>query len=307
MRGDWINPDAGLVSFADYARAWVAERPNLRPKTIQLYEGLVRLHLLPLLGELVIQDITEPRVRRWRKQLLDAGVGAVTVAKAYRLLKAILNTAVDDGLIRRNPCRIQGAGQEKSPERPVLTLRQVFDLADAIGPRFRLLILLAVFCGLRWGELAALRRRHIDMAAGVIRVEASMAELIDGSLVIGPPKRPRGFVLSPSRQSSSRMSSFTWTFTPALIPTALSSPAPRTRRCAAVTSPRSGGGLPLRPVLSASTFTICAMRATSWPPAPARACVNSWTGWAIARPRPHSSTSTAAPSATVTSPTRSAS
>jgi hypothetical protein len=38
--------------------------------------------------------------------------------KAYRLFKAILNTAVDDGLIRRNPCRIKGAGQEKSAERP---------------------------------------------------------------------------------------------------------------------------------------------------------------------------------------------
>ena len=49
-------------------------------------------------------------------------MSAVTVAKAYRLLKAILNTAVDDGLIRRNPCRIKGAGQEKSPERPVLTV-----------------------------------------------------------------------------------------------------------------------------------------------------------------------------------------
>jgi hypothetical protein len=47
-------------------------------------------------------------VRRWRKNLLDAGVSAVTVAKAYRLLKAVLNTAVDDELIRRNPCRIKG-------------------------------------------------------------------------------------------------------------------------------------------------------------------------------------------------------
>jgi hypothetical protein len=64
---------------------------------------------------------------------VDAGTGEVTVAKAYRLLKAILNTAVDDGLIRRNPCRIKGAGQERSPERPVLTIRQAFDLADAPG------------------------------------------------------------------------------------------------------------------------------------------------------------------------------
>ena len=122
MRGDWIDPDAGLVLFAEYPQAWVVERPNLRPKTIQLYGGLVRLHLVPTFGALTVQEINEARVRRWRKNLLDAGVGPVTVAKGYRLLKAILNTAVDDGLIRRNPCRIKGAGQEQSPERPVLTM-----------------------------------------------------------------------------------------------------------------------------------------------------------------------------------------
>lgn len=192
IRGDWIDPDAGRVPFSQYARSWVSERPNLRPKTLQLYDGLVRLHLSPTFGALMLQDITEPRVRRWRKGLLDAGVGEVTVAKAYRLLKAIMNTAVDDGLIRRNPCRIKGAGQERSPERPVLTIRQVFALADAIGPRFRALILLAVFGSLRWGELAALRRRHIDLISGTLRVEVSVVELVDGSLVTGPPKSEAG-------------------------------------------------------------------------------------------------------------------
>lgn len=190
IRGDWLNPDLGQVSFADYAKSWVAERPNLRPKTIQLYNGLVRIHIVPTLGKLMVPDITEAYVRRWRKNLLDSGVGSVTVAKAYRLLKAILGTAVDDGLIRRNPCRIKGAGQERSPERPVLTVRQVFDLADVIDRRYRLLILLAVFGSLRWGELAALRRQHIDLANGAIRIEAAVVELVDGSLVTGPPKSP---------------------------------------------------------------------------------------------------------------------
>jgi integrase len=188
IHGDWLNPDTSRVLFADYARSWVAERPNLRPKTLQLYNGLVRLHLVPTLGALLVPDITEAHVRRWRKNLLDNGVGSITTAKAYRLLKAILNTAVDDGLIRRNPCRIKGAGQEKSPERPILTSRQVFTLADAFDRRYRLLILLAVFCSLRWGELAALRRRHIDPVSATIRIEASVVELIDGSLVTGAPK-----------------------------------------------------------------------------------------------------------------------
>src|SRR5262249_42342675 len=144
-----IDPDVGRVLFRDYAHAWIEERPGLRPNTVQVYRYVLRRHLDPAFGSRPVAEIKEPHVRRWRKDLLDSGASAATAAKAYRLLKAILNTAVDDGLIRRNPCRIRGATQDRSPERPVLTLRQVFALADAIHPRFRALILLAVFCSLR--------------------------------------------------------------------------------------------------------------------------------------------------------------
>jgi len=191
--GDWLDPDAGAVSFEGFATSWVAERPGLRPKTVQLYEGLVRLHLVPVLGKFTVADIKEGTVRRWRKSLLDSGVGPVTVAKAYRLLKAIMNTAVDDGVIKRNPCRVDGAGQERSPERPVLTVAQVFALADAFADRrYRLLILLAVFCSLRWGELAALPRYCVDTDAGIISVRVSVVELARGPLVTGPPKSAAG-------------------------------------------------------------------------------------------------------------------
>ncbi len=148
---------------------------------------------MPVLGKLAVSDIQEGTVRRWRKSLLDSGVGPVTVAKAYRLLKAIMNTAVDDGLRKRNPCRIDGAGQEHSPERPVLTVAQIFALADAFTERrYRLLILLAVFCSLCWGERAALARYCVDTNAGIISVRASVVELARGPLVTGPPKSAAG-------------------------------------------------------------------------------------------------------------------
>lgn len=69
------------------------------------------------------------------------------VAKAYRLLRAIMNTAVDDDRMRRNPCRIQGAAEEKTPERPVASVEQVFALAEATPPRFKALVLAAAFTG----------------------------------------------------------------------------------------------------------------------------------------------------------------
>jgi integrase len=192
LNGEWINPDSGRVPFAEYAAAWIEERPNLRPKTVQLYRYLLRCHLRPDFESKTVAEIKEAHVRRWRKKLLDSGVSTVTTAKAYRLLKAILNTAVDDGLIRRNPCRIKGASQEKSPERPVLTIAQVYALADIIDQRYRVLVLLGTFGSLRWGELAALRRKDIDLETRTVKVERSLTELPGGGYSFGPPKSEAG-------------------------------------------------------------------------------------------------------------------
>ncbi len=76
--GDWTNPDDGEVLLADYAATWIAERPALRPKTVELYGYLLRRHIVPGLGRLAIADIQPSQGRRWLKQLLDEGVSAVT-------------------------------------------------------------------------------------------------------------------------------------------------------------------------------------------------------------------------------------
>jgi integrase len=167
-------------------------REGLRPKTVVLYRYLLRKHIAPGLGHVAIADLQPRQVRRWRQQLLDAKVSEVTVAKAYPLLKAVLNTAADDGVIRRNPCRIKGAGQEKSAERPVLTITQVYALADAVPERYRALILLAMFTSIRWGELAALRRCDLDLTARTVRVTRQLTEVRGGGHVFGPPKSEAG-------------------------------------------------------------------------------------------------------------------
>jgi len=191
-RGDWLNPDAGTVLIADYGAAWIEERPGLRPKTVMLYGYLLRAHITPYFQTVTVAAITLAAVRRWRKKLLDNGVSPVTAAKAYRLLRAIMNTAVDDGLVRRNPCRIKGAGNEDSPERPVLTVPQVYAIADAIDPRYRPLILLAAFASLRWAELAALTPQDIDLDACTVRVIRQIMYPRGGGHSFGPPKSRAG-------------------------------------------------------------------------------------------------------------------
>lgn len=191
LEGDWIDPDAGAVLVADYSATWIEERPGLRPKTVLIYTGLLRRHIAPHFEHITVAEVTLARVRRWRKKLLDSGVSEVTAAKAYRLLRAIFNTALDDGLIRRNPCRIKGAGTEHSPERPVLTVSQVYALADAVGLRYRALVLLAAFTSLRWAELAALRPADIDLDALTVRVSRQLYYHGAGHS-FGPPKSRAG-------------------------------------------------------------------------------------------------------------------
>jgi integrase len=191
QRGDWIDPDAGRVPFGEYAEAWINERPGLRLRTQELYRGLLRLHLMPTFGNRTVADVSFPSVRAWRKALLDAGVSEITIAKAYRLLRAILNTAVEDGLILRNPCRIKGGGLEPTPERPIISIAQAYGIADAIQPRYRALVLLAMFGSLRWGELMGLRRNHIDFATGTVRVDSSAVESAQG-ISFGPTKTAAG-------------------------------------------------------------------------------------------------------------------
>src|SRR5690242_20669033 len=107
---------------------------------------------------MTIAEITPAAVRSWRRARLDANTGAPTVAKAYALLRTIMSTAVADDLIRRNPCQIKNGGTVHTPERTTASISEVFALADAGRPRYRALVLLAAFCGLRWGELMGLRR-----------------------------------------------------------------------------------------------------------------------------------------------------
>ncbi|MEU5798338.1 site-specific integrase [Streptomyces sp. NPDC047813] len=189
-RNQWRNPDAGAVNFEKYALRWLEER-GLAPTTVDRYSGLLRLHILPTFGGRDLDEITPPAVRAWRAERRKA-TGATTVAKSYRLLKAILQTAVDDDLLPTNPCRIKGAGKEEADERPTATVEQVFDLADAMGPRWRLMVLLGAFAALRPEELAELRRHSVDLDECSLRITHASPELTNGKRVTGAPKTHAG-------------------------------------------------------------------------------------------------------------------
>ncbi len=120
------------------------------------------------------------------------GPGACTGAKCYRLLRTIMGTAVEDGLVITNPCSIKGAGTEPASKRPIVTVAQAFELADLVGPRFRAVVLLAAFVGLRKGEMLGMRRADLDLDAAVVTVEQQRQLSRNGEHLVGPPKTDAG-------------------------------------------------------------------------------------------------------------------
>ena len=123
VRGKWSDPEAGKVNFREYAETWFKER-DYASTTRGRNGNVLHLHILPKLGDLTVGEISTPRIRRWRSELLESGVGAPTVVKAYQILRAMLNTAVDDGLIQRNPAGSRGLGSPSRRSGPPSPLRR---------------------------------------------------------------------------------------------------------------------------------------------------------------------------------------
>lgn len=190
-----IDPRAGRITVGDYFDRWLEERlvkgRPLTPSTRIGYRRLYTRNIADALGPKAIRSLRPDTVRSWRAELA-ARSGRDQAAKSYRLLRAVLATAEADELIRLNPCRIRGGGQEHADERPLVPTSLVLDLADAIGERYRSLVLVVGFGGLRTGECLGLERRDIDLLHGEVRVEKQAQEIAGSGRVVVPPKSDAG-------------------------------------------------------------------------------------------------------------------
>lgn len=189
-RGQWVDPAAGRVTFEAWFDEWLSAA-SVRPSTRDSYAGMAKRYLVPVFGAAELAKISTTDVRRWLAGMRSSRLAPATVAKAYRLLAQVMGTAADDGVIGRSPCTIKGAGVERSPEMRFADVDQVHELASTVDERHRALVLTAAFAGLRWGELAGLRRRRVDLLHKTITVAEQLTE-VNGRLAFGPPKTEAG-------------------------------------------------------------------------------------------------------------------
>lgn len=185
-RGTYVDPTAGRVLFSHYAKQWAASQPH-RPSTAQLYERTLRLHVLPAIGDRQLSSL--------RRSDVQALVGALngklspkTTENVFKLVRAILSSAVDDGLIASNPCRRVARKEVEGRLLVPLSMAQVIAVADRIAGRYRALVLLAGGTGLRQGEALGLRAEDVDFLRRELHVRHQLVSVPGTPYHLGPTK-----------------------------------------------------------------------------------------------------------------------
>lgn len=200
--GSYIQPSK--TTLADYLTRWLADyvKPNLSPRGFERYESIVRVHLIPNLGNILLTQLKSEHLQKHYSAMLGSGQSARSVRYHHVVLHKALATAMKWGLVVRNVA--DGVDVPKARRAEMQTwdeheLNQFLEAAKAT-PYYQLFYL-ALFTGMRRSELLALRWRDIDLILGQISVSRGLHQLKDGGYVFTEPKSTRSrrtIALSPS-------------------------------------------------------------------------------------------------------------
>jgi integrase len=177
-------------TLAAWSAEWLRFSVHLKPKTQIGYESLLRTRILPVFGACGLEAIDGLAIRRWVAEMHADGLSASRIKQSYRLLRQILASAVDCGLLERDRSRGVKMPREVRHEMSYLTAEEVERLADAVPACYRPLIHVLAYGGLRWGEATALRRHRCDLDSGRLIVAESLAD-VNGRAVFGMTKTYR--------------------------------------------------------------------------------------------------------------------
>lgn len=175
--GSWLDRTAGRITFEDYVEGvWWPSR-HLEVSTRAGYRSNLDKHFLPYFGAIAMADIRPSTVQRWVTAAVAAGLSARSVVKYHVMLHGVFKRAVRDRVIGYNPCADTEL-PKVIPAKVRIVAPDDFDrLLAEIPARHEALVLTAIETGLRWGELIALRPRHVDFLRRLIVVEETIVEV----------------------------------------------------------------------------------------------------------------------------------
>jgi integrase len=192
-RGNYIDPNGGKKRLADLVEGeegWLASL-TADPSTRQIYEGFWRVHIKPKFGQREIGSLRPSEIRTWVKQL-EKRLAKSTANRVLAFLEQLLQSAVDDDLIAKNPCASKVVKKPQPDTRRVVPwpVERLLAVTNALPERYRILATLGAGLGLRQGEIFGLAVDDVDFDKGVVHVRQQV-KLIDAKLLFGLPKHDR--------------------------------------------------------------------------------------------------------------------
>ncbi|HET9442849.1 MAG TPA: tyrosine-type recombinase/integrase [Acidimicrobiales bacterium] len=186
-RGSWIDPRRSSTRFIDVAAEWLASHPTKKESSLARDESILRVHVLPAIGDTPVGQLTPVDVQRlvngWA-----ASLGPRTVRRQYAVLRAVFSLAVDTDRIGRSPCRKIKLPAERPVTHHIVSPGELKALAEAVGPDYEAMVYLAAILGLRWGECAGLRVKDVEFLARSVAVESQRTRGLHGRMIAGDPK-----------------------------------------------------------------------------------------------------------------------
>jgi len=176
--GSYVDPVLSRVTVGEWAQIWLNGQSQLKPTTRDRYEGVVRKHIRPAWHNIKLSAVSHSDVQVWVTTLSKSQAPA-SVRKIHRVLSLMLDMAVRDGRLSRNVAAEVNLPRPVKHERRYLTHAQVDALAQACGypaevskhraydertnEMYRLVVHFLAYTGVRFGEMAALRVKRVDL------------------------------------------------------------------------------------------------------------------------------------------------
>ena len=184
--GSWYDPALSKVTFAELAQEWLASNPRKRETTRVRDGDVIRVHLVPLLGDLPASLLRRPHVQQVVETMEAKGLRAKTIRTNYGVLRAILSWGLEHDVIHRSPCRGIRLPEPDSTPRRIASAVDIERLVEAMPIDHRVTVLLGAL-GLRQAEVFGLRVASIDFLRRTLTVEHTINE-VHGRFVEGRGK-----------------------------------------------------------------------------------------------------------------------
>jgi integrase len=186
--GTYQRVDEGLQSFAPFAMRYLqTQTQNIKATTANKYETNLRVHVIPIFGERSLKSIRSIDVAEWVTKMSSNGSRVGTIRSAHGIMNQVMTEAVRSGLIESNPCAHTRFPRMARYEPTIITEEEANAIIDVMPNNYKAFVTVLAYCGLRYGEAAALRRGKVDLIHGEITVDESVANA-NGKTIWGETK-----------------------------------------------------------------------------------------------------------------------